>query len=326
MGKSKKSREGPSNLAAKLAASVFKEQASIDRLLQSFSVEHAERQAILWLQDRPKVLPFETLEPLSFQPDFVDVVDKALRPGKEDLHQEGAYYCLDPSSVFCASIMQEVRSLSEGGLQNIVDVCASPGGKSIFAYRALKPEFLLSNETIRKRVGGLRSNFERCKISNAAIVSEDPSRLAEKIPSSADLVIVDAPCSGQSLLARGIESPGCFHPATINMNANRQKRILANSSKVVAPNGFLAYMTCTYSPQENEAVLSWFLKKFPEFQSVSVNRLLEYQSHLTSSPCYRLLPWQGGAGGFCALLKRSGEGERLPLSREQLFFLWGGPG
>jgi len=111
-------------------------------------------------------------------------------------------------------------------------------------------------------------------------MSLDAKILAKIIPKTAGLAIVDAPCSGQSLLAKGISNPGCFHPVTINKNANRQKRILANSAQLVAPQGYLAYMTCTYAIAENEQVCAWFLNRFPQFVPVVVPDLVPYQSHL----------------------------------------------
>ena len=154
------------------------------------------------------------------------------------------------------------------------------------------------------------------------MTSADSRFFAEKAPVSGDLVIVDAPCSGQSLLARGIESPGCFHPATINLNSNRQKRILSNSAALVRPGGHLAYMTCTYSLEENENILKWFCKKSKQFKVVTIPTHEEYRSPYTELPCYRLFPWQGGSGGFCALLKRDGEGEgeAFPLDSFRIFW------
>jgi 16S rRNA C967 or C1407 C5-methylase (RsmB/RsmF family) len=142
----------------------------------------------------------------------------------------------------------------------------------------------------------------------------DSEVLAREIPQTADLVLVDAPCTGQSLLAKGGKAPGCFHPVTINSNANRQKRILANSTQVVAPQGYLLYMTCTYSLEENEQVIEWLLHRFPQFQPVSVAHLGKYRSHLTDIPCYRLFPQSGlGAGAFTALLQNTEMGSAQPL-------------
>jgi 16S rRNA C967 or C1407 C5-methylase (RsmB/RsmF family) len=188
----------------------------------------------------------------------------------------------------------------------IVDVCAAPGGKGIVARRYLSPSMLVGNEVIRKRTAQLISNYKRCCIDPALVTSCDPAVLGEGIPGSAGLVIVDAPCSGQSLVLKDHEAPGAFHPATISTNERRQRRILAHASTLVAPGGYMLYSTCTFSREENEDNLCWFLEKFPEFSAVPVASLQEHQSHLSAVPCYRLWPYQGqGAGAFCALLLRA---------------------
>jgi 16S rRNA C967 or C1407 C5-methylase (RsmB/RsmF family) len=137
------------------------------------------------------------------------------------------------------------------------------------------------------------------------------------------MVIVDAPCSGQSLLARGKESPGCFHPATINMNSNRQKRIVANAAKLVAPGGCLAYMTCTYSEKENEDVVRWLHKRFPQLTPQSVAALAGRESKLAEFPCYRLWPHEEGAGAFAAILRNSDEqGPRREIELDAAPAVW----
>jgi 16S rRNA C967 or C1407 C5-methylase (RsmB/RsmF family) len=165
---------------------------------------------------------------------------------------------------------------------------------------------LICNEVIGKRLGMLISNLKRCQISPVAVLNQDPSRLAAQFPRSLPLILVDAPCSGQSLLAKGGKAPGCFHPVTINRNANRQKRILANAAQMLAPGGYLLYTTCTYAVEENERVGEWLWKQFPNLQPCTVPALAEYQSHLASYPCYRLWPQSGlGAGAITLLLQHT---------------------
>jgi 16S rRNA C967 or C1407 C5-methylase (RsmB/RsmF family) len=186
----------------------------------------------------------------------------------------------------------------------VLDICAAPGGKSVFAWRSLRPCLLLSNEVIGKRTAALISNMKRCKLAQSRVISEDSSRLAEKLNAFADVVLVDAPCSGQSLIAKGEESPGCFHPSVINTNSNRQRRILANASATVAAGGRLIYMTCTYAREENEGVIEWFIKKFPQFAPISIPELADFQSELSKLPSYRLWPDLGmGAGAFVAVFE-----------------------
>jgi hypothetical protein len=112
-------------------------------------------------------------------------------------------------------------------------------------------------------------------------------------------------------MLKGLAAPGAFHPATIGMNERRQRRILAHASKIVAPGGYLLYATCTFSTEENERNVEWFVKTFPDFTAVEVEELRGYRSHLSTLPSYRLWPQLGkGAGAFAALLKRADSPER----------------
>ncbi|MBD2091465.1 RsmB/NOP family class I SAM-dependent RNA methyltransferase [Microcoleus sp. FACHB-1515] len=304
-----------SNLLRKLAQRLFDdpiEQAGfIDALIQPQPFSPC----ILWCHDRPIEPPFEVIEPLSWQPKFVDRLAIGTKPGQNVLHQQGDFYCLDFSSVFAASVLQAI----EQPISIALDMCASPGGKSIFAWQALQPELLLCNEVIGKRIGALVSNLKRCRIQQSATLNVDSQILANEIAGAIDLVIVDAPCTGQSLLAKGDKALGCFHPVNINKNANRQKRILANSAQIVAPQCYLAYMTCAYSLEENEQVAEWLLSKFPQFEAIEIPHLASYRSHLTNLPCYRLFPqFKLGAGSFTILLQNQAEGKRSSLSDQFL--------
>jgi len=320
VGRGKKQNvAAPSNTLKKLATRLFTDQASHDAFIEALVKPADYSPALVWLKDRPERVPFDVEPATEWQPEFVDRVSINQRPGQHPLHQQGDYYCLDFSSVFTACCLYGVNQEPNA----VIDLCASPGGKSIFAWRLLRPEYLLANEVIKKRTAALISNLGRCEIGPAAVVAMDSSRLAAACPQSANLVIVDAPCSGQSLIARGKKSPGCFHPATINMNANRQRRILANAVRLVAPGCYLAYITCTYSLKENESNVRWLLEKNSQFQPVSVTRLSTFQSHLTDIPCYRLWPQHGiGAGGFAAIVQNCEEGVRGAIDLSTLPVVW----
>jgi 16S rRNA C967 or C1407 C5-methylase (RsmB/RsmF family) len=307
--------EKPSNLLLKLSRSLFADTEEQEKFIHAITNPQSFNPAILWLQPKPIENPFNVEIPISWQPEFVDRLSLETKPGKHPLHQAGHYYCLDFSSIFAASTLLTISQ----SIELILDMCAAPGGKSIFAWKTLSPELLLCNEVIGKRIGMLLSNLKRCQISRSATMNLDSKILAATIPETANLVIVDAPCTGQSLLAKGDKAPGCFHPVTINSNANRQKRILANSAKIVAPQGYLAYMTCTYSTAENEQVGAWLLDKFPEFQPVTVPHLAKYRSHLTEIPCYRMWPQDKlGAGAFTILFQNTAEGQKNQLPADFL--------
>jgi 16S rRNA C967 or C1407 C5-methylase (RsmB/RsmF family) len=287
--------------AFKLAERLFPDEGDRCAFLQALTEPPTFGPTILWTRPKPPELDWETFLPLPWQPAFVDRLVPPARPGSHPLHDAGYFYCLDFSSVFAASPLQMIAS----PLKVVLDLCAAPGGKSLFAWLSLHPPSLICNEVIRKRVRILIANLKRCGAMAAIVLSEDSAHLAENLPHAIDLVLVDAPCSGQSLLAKGESVPGCFHQVTLNRNANRQKRILANAAALLKPGGHLLYSTCTYAPQENEQVCTWFLKKFPAFTPVTVPPLQAYQSSLTDLPCYRLFPHSGlGAGAFTMLLQR----------------------
>ena len=304
----------PSKSLLKLAAKLFAEESDRTAFIQALTTPLPLAPTILWTRPKPADLDWPTLPPLSWQPSQVERLDGDRRPGQHSLHDQGYYYCLDFSSVFAASLMQAIAE----PIEVAIDLCAAPGGKSLCTWMMRRPQRLLCNEVIRKRVKILIANLKRCGAMDAIVLSQDSAVLAEHLPDSAQLVLVDAPCSGQSLLAKGVEVPGCFHKVTLNRNANRQKRILANAAQLVQANGYLLYSTCTYAPQENEQVCQWFLKRFPEFQGVPVEILAEFQSHLTELPCYRLWPQSGlGAGAFSMLFQRH-QGSCQPLNEDFL--------
>ncbi len=295
----------PSNLLLKLSRRLFENSAEQERFVEALIHPKPFNPCILWCKQKP-VMSFAVEQPVSWQPSFVDRLSLGEKPGQHPLHQSGYYYCLDFSSVFAASTLLTIQR----SVHLVFDMCAAPGGKSIFARMALQPELLLCNEVIGKRIAMLISNLKRCNITPVVVLSKDSGILVELVPSSSEIVIVDAPCTGQSLLAKGGKAPGCFHPTAINKSANRQKRIIANSARLVAPQSYLAYMTCTYSPEENEQVCEWFLERFPQFEPVVIPHLSAYQSHLSTIACYRMWPQELlGAGAFTVLFKNTEEGE-----------------
>lgn len=290
----------------RVARGLFADEGERERFLSAMRGRDSGVTAVVWIKQRPQSSGLIGGERPEWLPEWIDVAAEGERPGKLAAHDEGALYCMDLSSTFACAALSAV----EDPVSTVVDVCASPGGKGIVARRYLEPKLLVGNEVIGKRTAQLISNYKRCVIDPSIVTSLDPERLGVEIPESAELVIVDAPCSGQSLVLKGIAAPGAFHPATIGMNERRQRRILAHSSKIVAPGGYLLYSTCTFSREENELNVEWFMKTFPDFSAVPVSLLEAYLSPLSQSPTYRLLPHHGkGAGAFCALLRRAPRAE-----------------
>lgn len=230
-------------------------------------------------------------------------------------YAEGYYYPLDLSSVWETAPLSQLPPP-----QRCLDMCAAPGGKSILAQARLRPGLHISNEIHPKRLGIMRHNLSRCGFFHMFTQRLRPDQWAAQAPECFDLILVDAPCSGHSMLAKGIPNPGCFHTSTISGNAKRQRGILLCALKTLSPGGHLLYTTCTYAPEENEKTVAWLLKRNQDMYAVETPALARFQVPSAPFPCFRLLPTAGlGAGGFtCLLAKKGSIPSRLPEIPEEL--------
>lgn len=289
-----------SKYAKKLVQKLLDSELEQEEFLNLLKGGQSKQATVVWPRGRKELSSFEdqiiTDKP-EWLPDSCDLLNQVVKIGQTPEHEKGDIYSFDGAACFEGHVFDLIP---QDCVKSVLDVCAAPGGKSMLAQARFSPRRLVANEVIGKRLGMLRSNIERCHLIHAEVMNSDPNLLAERYPEEFDLVIVDAPCSGQSLLAKGIKNPGCFHPQVVNKNAQRQKRIIANSVKCVKPGGYLAYMTCTFSPKENEEIIDWLLENFDGFEKVE-------------SPFgRRLYPMSGfGAGGFTQLLQKLSPNERM---------------
>ena len=305
-----------SNLIQKFAGSLWtdsaKQSAFVESLYQGKSVA---RRAII------ELVP-TTITPAAaefWQPDFVKIPSDEISPGKDPAHTAGDYYCLDCSSVFLMSALKTLQISP----QNILDLCASPGGKSVFTWKLFSPELVVSNETINARIPALISNLKRCHIRPAIVTRMDPEMFVANTSGTFELVLVDAPCSGQSMFPLGKQYSSAFHSSVINKNAMRQRRILSHAAKLVSSNGTLVYTTCTFSLDENEKLINWFLQNHPEYEAAKIESYHAYQSEFTDTPCYRLFPSHGlGAGGFLTIFTRKDRHYGVTIDLCKLKIAW----
>lgn len=298
------------NLMKKAAAALFPEAEAEQRAFLAALLDPVPRgSAVVWTIPRREG-EFETVERgslPSWVPDAVELVKPGEKIGRSRAYEAGEVYPLDFSSVTAASALIAAKDVLPAA-PRVLDLCAAPGGKSILASVLVRPGLLLANEVEGKRLGPLRHNLARCGIPHAFTQRLMPEEIASLAPGAFDLCLVDAPCSGQSLLAKGIANPGCFHPSTIKGNARRQLRILEAATTTVAPGGFLLYTTCTFSERENEGVIAkWLERSGTDFSPLEVPHLEPLRSTLSGFPSYRIYPHDSpGVGGFAALLRREG--------------------
>ena len=139
----------------------------------------------------------------------------------------------------------------------VLDLCAAPGGKSTLLQAIISPASLLvSNEVIRARAGLLADNISRWGAANVVVTNNDPRDMA-RLPGFFDVMVVDAPCSGSGLFRRDPEAVSEWSPENVTLCSQRQQRILADAWPALKENGILIYSTCSYSREEDEAILDW---------------------------------------------------------------------
>ena len=210
---------------------------------------------------RDLTLPFD-LTPVpwaprgfSYQPEY--------RPGKHPYHEAGLYYLQEPSAMAPAALLHP----SPG--DRVLDLCAAPGGKATQLADFLNGKGLLvCNEIHPKRAKILSRNIERMGIANALVLNMHPRDLETLFINFFDKILVDAPCSGEGMFRKEAASVTDWSLETVLMCAARQKEILCSAAAMLRPGGTLCYSTCTFSPEENEGVMAWFLEEYPEFSPV----------------------------------------------------------
>ncbi len=227
------------------------------------------------------------------------------QPGRFLQHAAGSFFVQDAGSLLA------LRLLDVQPHEQIADLCAAPGAKASGILEVVGPGggFLLANEPIRGRLAALAWNLARVGFPRFAVSSYDVEALATELVEQFDGVLVDAPCTGQTLLGRGKQKSLVFSAAKISHAAARQRRILAAASQLVRPGGRLVYSTCTFAVEENEHVVAAFLSEHPQWCVRDIPDLSAWRSGLEPGG-YRLFPHRDRcAGAYAVLLQRNNEAE-----------------
>ncbi|MFA5523004.1 MAG: RsmB/NOP family class I SAM-dependent RNA methyltransferase [Tissierellales bacterium] len=187
--------------------------------------------------------------------------DEQDRPGKHPHYHCGLHYIQEPS----AMIPVEVLNPKPG--DRVLDISAAPGGKSTQIAAKIQGEgVIVANDISPKRTRALVKNIEIFGIKNAIVTNEEPKKLAQKFVEYFDKVLVDAPCSGEGMFRRDLKASKSWSELSSQEYSNIQKDILQWIPILLRPGGRLVYSTCTFSPEENEGTIDWFLREFPEFE------------------------------------------------------------
>lgn len=173
----------------------------------------------------------------------------------DPLFHAGAYYVQEASSMFLEQAF--LQTVDPAQTLNVLDLCAAPGGKSTHLLSMMNKESLLvTNEVIRSRASILTENIQKWGYDNVAVTNNDPQDF-KRMTGFFDVIVVDAPCSGEGLFRKDPGAMGHWSTDNVALCAKRQQRILSDVWPALKEGGVLIYSTCTYNELENEDNLIW---------------------------------------------------------------------
>ncbi len=232
--------------------------------------------------------------------------DQALfRPARHPYYHAGLYYLQEPSAMTPASRLP----IAPG--DRVLDLCAAPGGKATeLGARLDGTGVLVANDVSASRARALLKNLELFGIPNVLVTTELPEKLADYFPGYFDKILIDAPCSGEGMfrkdpaIMKSWEKNGPAHFVPI------QRQILKCAAAMLRPGGMLLYSTCTFSLQENEENMEWFMDQYPHMRLIPMEGYGGFAPGMTARTqrCVRIWPHRmNGEGHFLALWQKDGE-------------------
>ena len=241
-------------------------------------------------------------------------------PAKHPFYAAGLYYLQEPSAMTPASRL----SVTPG--ERVLDLCAAPGGKATALGAKLQGEGLLvANDINNARAKALLRNLELFGISNAFVTNEPPHILAEHYPEYFDKIMVDAPCSGEGMFRKNPAVVEAWQEKGPEYFSRLQRDIILYAADMLRPGGRMLYSTCTFSPLENESVITHLLRERPEMEVIPMEDYEGFaegltafggeQFHESCRLCRRIFPHRmAGEGHFLALLYKHAPDENSNLS------------
>ena len=226
-----------------------------------------------------------------------------IKIGKTPEHHAGMIYMQELSAMMPVGFLP----LKEDNW--VIDLCASPGGKSIQVANKIPNGLLVSNEIVKSRASILKSNIERMGLTNVIVTNNDPQTLPNCFEGVFDAVVVDAPCSGEGMFRKDENARLNWSEENVKACAIRQKAILQTANKLLKSNGYLLYSTCTFSIDEDEQVVVDFCAQYDyeimplnyegatrgeKIGAFNTNHTLRFYPHLFN-----------GEGQFVALLRKN---------------------
>jgi 16S rRNA C967 or C1407 C5-methylase (RsmB/RsmF family)/NOL1/NOP2/fmu family ribosome biogenesis protein len=236
----------------------------------------------------------------------------------DPLFHAGAYYVQEASSMFLEQAFRQLIDISKS--LTVLDLSAAPGGKSTHILSLLgETSLLVSNEVIRSRASVLAENLLKWGYANTIVTNNDPEDF-KTITGFFDVVVVDAPCSGEGLFRKDPAAVNEWSEQNVALCSSRQKRILADVWPSLKENGILIYSTCTYNRFENEDNMLWLQQQNDiEFLSLKINGEWGIETvEENGIRGYRFMPHRTkGEGFYISVIRKKSEENSISLKSKR---------
>jgi 16S rRNA (cytosine967-C5)-methyltransferase len=188
---------------------------------------------------------------------------------------EGRFIVQDEASQLIAELVGAPPSA------HVLDLCASPGGKTLHLSAAVGPGGLVVACDVRpRRVRLLRRTVERCRLANTRLVHVAADAPLPFREASFDAVLIDAPCSGLGTVRRDPDIKWKRSADDLPRFAAEQRRLLERAAPLVRARGALVYSTCSSEPEENAQVVEAFLRAHAGFRLERTHETLPFRDGL----------------------------------------------
>lgn len=234
-------------------------------------------------------------EPLAEKPDWLS---ETWILGPDQVHRLDSHPLMGAGLLFVqeAGASEVVSALCLKPGMRVLDMCAAPGAKSTQIAETLGGEgWLVSNEPDTRRAKKLDALLARHGATNVTVYAAGGERLPQLLNFQFDAVLVDAPCSGESLYFKRKEQRADVREAEVRRCVQIQDKLLEAAAAMITGAGQILYSTCTYSRDENEDRIEKFLESHSDWCVVREQRRWPHRD--------------GVAGGYWALLKRKDTSE-----------------